>query len=60
LGDNLPGDACPGSWIYRARLLLTKQSLATLPIDSNAAMASLMKDGLFLARFRSGIISFSD
>jgi hypothetical protein len=24
-GDNLPADACAGSWVYRARLLLTKR-----------------------------------
>jgi hypothetical protein len=57
-GDNLPVDACAGSWVYRASLLLTKQSLATLPIDSDAAMAALMSDGLFLAHLSSGIISF--
>jgi hypothetical protein len=59
-GDNLPADGCVGSWVYRARLLLTRQSLETLPIDFDAAMATLMKDGWFLARFSSGIISFSE
>jgi len=56
-GENLPADVCVGSWVYRTKLLLTKQSLQTLPIDADAAMASLMKEGVFLARFRSGIIS---
>ena len=59
-GDNLPADVCAGSWVYRTRLLLTKQSLETLPMDSHAAMAALIRDGLFLARLSSGIISFSD
>ena len=59
-GDNLPADACAGSWVYRARLLLTKQSLETLPIDFDAAMATLMRDGFSLVRFSSGIISFWD
>jgi hypothetical protein len=39
---------------------LTKQSLETLPVDYDAAMAILMRDGLFLARFSSGIIAFLD
>jgi hypothetical protein len=59
-GDNLPADACAGSWLYRTRRLLTKQSVATLPIDSDEAMATLMKDGLFFARFSSGIIVFPE
>jgi hypothetical protein len=59
-GDNLPADVCVGSWVYRARLMLTKQSLETLSIDADAAMAALMKDGLYLVRFSSGIISLSD
>jgi hypothetical protein len=59
-GDNLPADVCVGSWVYRATLMLTKQSMETLPIDADAAMAALMKDGLYLVRFSSGIISLSD
>ena len=59
-GDNLPANVCLGSWVYRARLMLTKQSLETLSIDADAAMAALMKDGLYLLRFSSGIISLSD
>jgi len=38
-GDNLPADACNGSWVYRSRLLLTRQSLETLPGNSDVAMA---------------------
>ena len=59
-GDNLPANACAASWVYRTRLLLTKQSLETLPMDSHAAMAALIRDGLFLARLSSGIISLLD
>ena len=59
-GDNLPANVCLGSWVYRARLMLTKQSMETLPIDADAAMAALMKDGLYLVRFSSGLISLSD
>jgi hypothetical protein len=59
-GENLPADVCAGSWVYRTKLLLTKQSLESLPVDSDAAMAELTKHGLFLARLSSGIISFSD
>ena len=57
-GDNLPSDTCDGNWIYRARLLMTKQSLDTLPLDSDAAIAELKQHGLFLARFSFGIITF--
>jgi len=37
---------------------MTQQSLATLPIDVPTAIAQLRADGLFLARFSSGIILF--
>jgi len=57
-GDNLPPHTCQGSWSYRGRLLMTQQSLATLPIDVPTAIAQLRADGLFLARFSSGIILF--
>jgi hypothetical protein len=57
-GDNLPANACEGSWTFRARLLMTKQSLETLPLDAEAAMADLKQHGFFLARFSSGIITF--
>jgi hypothetical protein len=57
-GDNLPAEECEGSWIYRAKLLMTRQSLETLPLDANAAIAALKEHGFFLARLRSGIITF--
>jgi hypothetical protein len=56
-GDNLP--PCIGcQWIFRGKLLMTHQSLATLPLDVEAAMAGLSVDGYYLARFRSNIILF--
>jgi hypothetical protein len=55
-GDNLP--ACDGHWSYKARLLMSRQSLQTLPLDTDAAMADLEEHGVFLARFSSGIIAF--
>jgi len=55
-GDNLPVNSCRGSWRYRGRLLLTQQSLATLPLDVSAAIAELRTNGLFFARFGSRII----
>lgn len=58
-GDNLPVQTCgEGQWIYKARLLLTKQSLDTLPLDAETAIEELKRHGLFLARLSSGIISF--
>ena len=33
-GDNFPADTCGVGWRRRAGLLMTKQSLETLPIDS--------------------------
>ena len=55
-GDNLPVDACAGAWQYRGRLLMTQQSLGTLPIDVPAAMAELRMNGLFLVQLGSRII----
>jgi mannose/fructose/N-acetylgalactosamine-specific phosphotransferase system component IIC len=55
-GGNLPVDACAGAWHYRGRLLMTKQSLGTLPIDVPAAMAELRTAGLFLIQLSSRII----
>jgi len=55
-GENLPAHTCNGSWRYRGRLLMTQQSLATLPLDVGAAIAQLRADGLFFARFSSPII----
>jgi hypothetical protein len=57
-GDNLPPDACDSGWRIRTRLLLTKQSLETLPLDAEAALKELRKHGMFLARFSSKIIIF--
>src|SRR5262245_5581980 len=57
-GQNLPAEACEGSWTYRAKLLLTKQSLETLPLDAGAAVTELKKHGIYLARFSSSIITF--
>ena len=57
-GDNLPAEECEASWIYRAKLLMTRQSLETLPLDPEAAIADLKEHGFFLARFSSGIITF--
>jgi hypothetical protein len=56
-GDNLPADVCAGSWTYRARLLMTKQSLETLPLDAEAVMADLKAHGFVITRFSSGIIA---
>ena len=36
---SIPRDDCEGHWQYRGTLLLTMQSLATLPIGAQAAMA---------------------
>jgi hypothetical protein len=58
-GKNLPAQACEGSWTYRARLLLTRQSLETLPLDAEAAVTELRKHGIYLARFSSSIITFT-
>ena len=55
-GESLQAHACNGSWRYRGRLLLTQQSLATLPLDAAAAIAQLRANGLFFARFNSRII----
>jgi hypothetical protein len=58
-GDNVPAGACgEGTWQFKARLLLTKQSLDTLPLDAVAAMDQLTQHGYFLARFSSAIINF--
>ena len=57
-GDNLPLSPCQGSWGYRGRLLMTQQSLATLPLDVAAALAQLRANGLFFARLSSRIILF--
>ena len=53
-GENLPADA--GAWHYRGSLLMTKQSLGTLPIDLSAAMTELRMNGLFLIQLSSRII----
>jgi hypothetical protein len=53
-GENLPDDT--GAWQYRGCLLMTKQSLGTLPIDLTAAMAELRSNGFFLIQLSSRII----
>lgn len=53
-GENLPNEG--GAWQYRGRLLMTRQSLETLPIDVSAAMAELRINGLFLIQLSSRII----
>jgi hypothetical protein len=55
---NLPAGSCTGRWVFRAQLLMTPQSLATIPIDSNAAMADLRQHGYHLTRIPSKIILF--
>jgi hypothetical protein len=55
-GDNLQAHACNGTWRYRGRLLMTQQSLATLPLDVATAIAQLRANGLFIAHFSSRII----
>jgi hypothetical protein len=55
-GHSLPADACHGSWRYCGQLLMTEQSLATLPLDVATAIAQLRNDGLFVARLSSRII----
>ena len=55
-GDNIPRDDCEGQWQYRGTLLLTMQSLATLPIDAQADMAELRQLGYHMVRLSSDII----
>jgi hypothetical protein len=57
-GENLPTDACQGRWHYRGELMMTRQSLGTLPLNPSRAIAELRTNGLFLARFGSAIIFF--
>jgi hypothetical protein len=57
-GDNLPVDMCSGRWAYRTKLLMTEQSLATLPVDTVSVIAELQVDGYSLVRLSSKIILF--
>jgi hypothetical protein len=57
-GENLPDDAA--AWHYRGCLLMTKQSLGTLPIDVPAAMVQLRVNGLSLIQLSSRIILLRD
>jgi hypothetical protein len=40
---------CAGTWAYKGQLRLTKQSLSLLPIDSDAALYELPRQGYFIA-----------
>jgi hypothetical protein len=55
-GNNISSGDCPKRWIYRGRLLLTRQSLGTLPIDTHTAMSALQQHGIYMVRLSSGII----
>jgi len=55
-GNNIASGDCPERWFYRGRLLLTRQSLGTLPIDADTAMSVLQQDGVYMVRLSSGII----
>jgi hypothetical protein len=55
-GNNVASDDCPERWVYRGRLLLTRQSLGTLPIDADSAMSALQQHGVYMVRLSSGII----
>jgi hypothetical protein len=55
-GNNVTSGDCPEQWVYRGRLLLTRQSLGTLPIDADSAMSALQQHGVYMLRLWSGII----
>jgi hypothetical protein len=55
-GGNIPRSNCEAHWQYRGTLLLTMQSLATLPIDAQIAMAELRQLGYHMVRLSSDII----
>ena len=55
-GDNIPQANCAGRWIYRAKLLLTRQSLSTLPIDADTATIALQQYGIYMVRLSSNVI----
>ena len=55
-GDNIPPANGAGRWIYRAKLLLTRQSLRTLPIDADKATIALQQLGIYMVRLSSNVI----
>ena len=55
-GDNLPEHVCADGWRYRGKLQLNEQSLSTLPIDVDAVIDELKREGIFFARLSSGLI----
>ena len=55
-GYNISWGDCHERWICRGRLLLTRQSLGTLPIDADTAMSALQQDGIYMVRLSSDII----
>jgi len=57
-GENLPGDICAGRWAYRTKLLFTRESLASLPIDPGEAMVQLQREGYYLMHVSSNVIIF--
>jgi hypothetical protein len=57
-GDNLPAGACQGAWRYKGQLRMTTDSLATLPVDAQAVLSDLQRDGYAIARLPSNLIIF--
>jgi hypothetical protein len=56
-GDNLPAEACQQGWKYRAKLLMTRESLNTLALDVDAVMAELISHGFLITQLGEGIIA---
>jgi hypothetical protein len=59
-GDNLPAQAGQEGWTYRAKLLMTPESLTTLALDADAVMAELISHGFLITHLGAGIITLPE
>ena len=51
--NNLPTGVCQGSWRYKGQLLMTSNSLISLPVDTPAVLRDLRRDGYAIAQLPS-------
>jgi hypothetical protein len=56
--NNLPTGVCQGSWRYKGQLLMTSNSLISLPVDTPAVLRDLRRDGYAIAQLPSNLIIF--
>ena len=56
--DHLPAGICQGVWRFKGQVLMTSNSLASLPVDAPAVLQDLQRDGYAITRLPSNLIIF--